>query len=99
MTYIHRNKVNKLAECNLLHDIINPGKRTETLISYYFPIIHGFMNTQKGKANFKNIRILFNSGCSSTIVLGGLINKLTVIRDDLMQCPMQACKITTNLKG
>ena len=31
MTCIHDNEVNNIAECNLLHDIINPPKRTKKL--------------------------------------------------------------------
>ena len=33
ITCIHGNRVNKWDECNLLHDIINPTKRTKTLNS------------------------------------------------------------------
>ena len=29
MTRMHDNIVNKIAECNLVHDIINPHKRTK----------------------------------------------------------------------
>ena len=29
MTCIHKNKVNKLAEYNLIHDILNPPKNTK----------------------------------------------------------------------
>ena len=29
MTRIHDIEVNKIAECNLLHDILNPPKRTK----------------------------------------------------------------------
>ena len=29
MTCIHENQVNKIAECNLLHDIINTSKHTK----------------------------------------------------------------------
>ena len=54
MTCIHGKKVNKLAECNLLHDIINHPKRTENLNSHYYPIIQGCMNTKNGKAKFNN---------------------------------------------
>ena len=31
MTCIHGNKLNKLSECNLLHDILNHPKRTNNL--------------------------------------------------------------------
>ena len=41
MTRIHDKEVNKIAECNLLHDIINPPKHTKNLNSHYSPIIHG----------------------------------------------------------
>ena len=34
------------------------------------------MNTRSGKANFKNFRILLDSGSSSTIVMGKLTSKL-----------------------
>ena len=33
MIYMHDNEVNNIAECNLLHDIINPPKRTKHLIA------------------------------------------------------------------
>ena len=52
-SYIHENEVNKIAECNLLHDILNPYKRTKNVNSPYSPIIHVCMNTRKGKAKFK----------------------------------------------
>ena len=34
MTRIHDNKANKIAECNLLHDIINRPKLTKSLNSH-----------------------------------------------------------------
>ena len=55
MTCIHGNKINNLAECNLLHDILNPSKRTKHLNSHYSPILQGCMNILKGKLKFKNI--------------------------------------------
>ena len=69
MTRIHDNELNNIAECNLLHDMINTPKHTKNLISHYSPILHGFMNTRKSKERFKNFRILLDSGCSSTIVM------------------------------
>ena len=76
MTCIHDKEVNKIAECNLLHDIINPPKRAKILNSHYSPILQGCMNIQKGKAKFKNFLILFYSVCSSTIIMGSLIKNL-----------------------
>ena len=73
MTRIHNNEVNNIAECNLLHDIINPPKPTKNLNSHYSPILHGYMNTIKGKANFKNFRILLDSGCSSPIIFSNAV--------------------------
>ena len=52
MTRIHNNEVNNINECNLLHDIINPSKRTKTSNIHYLPILHGCVNTRKGKAKF-----------------------------------------------
>ena len=45
MTCIHGNKINKLSECNLLHDILNPPKITKNLNIHYSPILQGYMNT------------------------------------------------------
>ena len=45
MNCIHENEVNKLAEINLLHDILNPSRRTKIKNYHYFPILHGCMNT------------------------------------------------------
>ena len=69
MNCIHGNKVNKLAEFNLLHDILNPTKRNKHLNSHYSPILHGCMNTRKCKAKFKNFLILLDIGCSSMIIM------------------------------
>ena len=59
MTRIHDKEVNKIAECDLLNDIINPPKLTKLLNSHYSPILHGCMNTRGGKERFKNFRSLF----------------------------------------
>ena len=73
MTRMHNNEVNNIAECNLLHDIINLPKGIKTLKIHYSPILRGYMNTRKVKAKFKNFRVLLEIGCSSTIVMGGLV--------------------------
>ena len=55
MTCINENKVNKLAQCNLLYDILNNSKLTKSLNSHYSHILQGYMNTQKNKATcFEN---------------------------------------------
>ena len=53
MMRIHDNEVNKISECNLMHDIINSPKRTKFLNIHYSNIIHGCMNTRKVSAVFK----------------------------------------------
>ena len=98
MTRIHNNEVKNIAECNLLYNIINPPKRAKTLNIHYSPIIHVFMNTRRGKAKFKNCRILLDSGCSSTIVLGRLVKQLGLEKDSPVQWNTQSGNITTNLK-
>ena len=78
MIYIHANEVKDIAECNLLHDIINPPKIAKNINSHYYHILHGCMNTIKGRVRFKNFQILSDSGCSSTIVMRRLFEKHTL---------------------
>ena len=59
---IHDKEVNKIAEYNLLHDIINPPKRIKFLNSHYSPILHGFISTRHGRAKFKNFWIISKVG-------------------------------------
>ena len=56
------------------------------------------MNTRKGKAKFKKFWILLDSGCSSTILIGRLVEKLYSKKDAVMQWHTQASNITTNIK-
>ena len=86
MTHIHDKEVNKIAECNLLHDIINPSNHAKNVNSHYSPIIHGCINTRKSREKFKNFLILLNSGCSPMIVIGRLFEKLHTEKDAVMQC-------------
>ena len=53
MNCIYDNKLNNIAEYNLLHDILNPSKKSEHRNIHYYPILHGNMNTCRGKAKFK----------------------------------------------
>ena len=98
ITSINDNKLNNIAEFNLLHDLINPPKRTTFLNRYYSPILHGCMNTRKGKSRFKNFWILLDSEFSSINLMGRLVEKLHTNRDDVMHWHIQAGNITTNLK-
>ena len=49
MKHKQDNEVNNITEFNLLHDIINYSKHNENINSQYSPILHGCMNTRKGK--------------------------------------------------
>ena len=75
LIHIHDKEVNKIAECNLLYDTISPPKHTKHLNRHYSPILHGCMNNRIGREKFKNFRILFESVCSSTIVMRSIVEK------------------------
>ena len=76
MNYIDENEVNKINECNLLHDIMNTYKRNKRLNSHYSHIIRVCTNTQKGRSRFNTFRILLDGRFSSTVVMIRLIKKL-----------------------
>ena len=76
MTCIHENEVNNIAECNLLHDILNPSKSTKKSNIHYYPILHVCMNTHKGREKIKIVHILLDIGFTSMIVMGRLKNLL-----------------------
>ena len=98
MTRIHNKEVNKISECNLLHAIINPLRRTKKINIHYYPILHGCMNNIKCKARFNKFRILLESYFSSTIVMVRIIEKLNPEKDDVIQLYTQTGNITTNHK-
>ena len=75
MNFILETEVNKVGECNLIHDIINPSKRTKISNIHKYPILHECMNTRKRRAKFKNFHILLDSRCSSTIITRRLIKQ------------------------
>ena len=52
---IHDNERNEIVEWNLLHDILNPSELTKKLNSHYSPILHGCMNTWKGRENLRTL--------------------------------------------
>ena len=55
------------------------------------------MNTQKGRSIFKKFKILWDSGCSSTIETKSIIEKLNTKEYAVMQQNTKAGNITTNL--
>ena len=85
MTFTHDKEVNKVSECNLQHDIINPNKRAKNLNSHYSPIIHQCMNNIRGREKFKNFQIISDSGRISAIVMGRLVEKLSILKDSVMK--------------
>ena len=76
MIYIHANEVNNIAEYNSLHDIINLPKCAKYIKRHYSTILHGCMNTKKGRVNIKNSQILLDSGFSSPILMRTLLENL-----------------------
>ena len=95
MNCINKKEVNTISECNLLYDIINPSEITKYINTHYSPILHVCINTWKGKAKFKDFRILLHSECSSTIVMRIIIEKLTPKKYDVMEWNTQADNINT----
>ena len=76
MNHIHDNKVNNIAECNLLHVIFNSSKHTKSLNSHYYLILRGCMNKRRGKAKSNIFLIFFDSGFSYTFLFRKLMIKL-----------------------
>ena len=56
------------------------------------------MNTGKDKAEFKKFLTLLDSGCSSTILIGRIFERLNPDKDAVMQWHTKDGNITTNLK-
>ena len=98
MIYIYDKEVKSISEFNLLHEINNPPERAKNINSHYSTILHGCINIRKDKSKFKYFRILFNSGCSSAIVIRRLNEKLFPEKYYVMQWHTQAGNITTNIK-
>ena len=85
MTYIHENKVNKISDCNLLYDIINPSKYNKLFNIQYSLFLHGCMNPLKCIEKFNSFCIVLDSGCGSMIPNTRLITTLNPKRDTVMQ--------------
>ena len=98
MNRIHDNKVNNISEYNLLNAILNLSKLTKKIDIHYYPILHGCMDTRRGKLIFRNFRILLNSRYWYIIVMIILIANLKTKEDAVMKCHKKAGDITTNLK-
>ena len=78
ITHIHLKEVNKVYECHLLHDKINPLKCAKNLSSHFSTILHGCINTRQGRSKYENFRIILDSGCNSKISTGRIVEKYTL---------------------
>ena len=56
INHVQDNKVNIIAQFNLLHDIISPYKCTKHINIHHYHILHKCMNTCKGRANYKTFK-------------------------------------------
>ena len=52
MKNINDNDVNNTDEYNVLHDVLNDSKHIQKK-NHYFPILHGCINTHRGKKKYK----------------------------------------------
>ena len=72
MNPMYDNKVNNIAEYNVLHGILNNSKGNKNIIHHYLPILRGCMNRSR------IFRILLYIICSSTIVMIRLIPEIKI---------------------
>ena len=98
MNCLHYNKVNNIAECNLLHDMLKPSKYTKSINKYCTPTIHVCMNIHNGRAKYNNFRILLDSGSGYATVIRSLAEKHNPKKDAVMKCYTKSVNIITNLK-
>ena len=56
------------------------------------------MNTRSGIVKFNNFQIILDSGCSSMILMGRLVEKMSTEKDNQMQWHTQAGNSTTGIK-
>ena len=57
MNHIRDNKLTTISERNVLYDILNLSKHTKNGNTHYSPILHGCMNTHKGREKCNDFRI------------------------------------------
>ena len=98
MIYKNYKEANKIAESNLLHDIIIPTKHAKKSNSHYSPILHGCMYTRIGIVGFNNFRTLLDSGFSPRTVMGRIVENIRLEKDAVMQWNTQDGNITNNLR-
>ena len=76
----------------------NYSKQTKYINLQYSPILHGCMNTCRGKAKFETFGIILKSVCSSGFINVRITTKLKTEEYVLMQFKTQAGNIITNKK-
>ena len=77
---------------------LSPTKRAKTKNIHYSPILQVCMKTHSGMAEFKNFRVILDSGKISAIVMGKLILKLKPKETAKTMWKNQAGKFTTSKK-
>ena len=92
---IHDNDVNNISEWNLRHDISNTYICVKSTNSNYFPILHGFMNTRRGKSKYKTFLILLYSRRSSKKLTIIQTSKIITTKYTMTQWKTQVGNITT----
>ena len=63
---------------------------------YYYSILHGIINTCRGKAELKNFQIILYHGCSSTIIIHNMMSKLNLKKYISTQWQTKYEKLTTD---
>ena len=56
------------------------------------------MNTSKGRENFKNLQVMLDSGCRSTIIMGNIMSNIRKNKGVATQWKTRTKNSTTNQK-
>ena len=83
-------------EYNVLSKKFNPTKRAKHKNSHSSLVLHGCMDTCRGKEKFINFRILLDSGRTSTIAMNNLTPKLKRKKSSTTMWQTQGGNFTTN---
>ena len=71
------SKYNKCVnKFNVLNYFKNPTKNTKNKTGHFAAIINGCMNINRGRIKFSKIVILFNSDCSSMIIINRIMSEI-----------------------
>ena len=93
----NKNSESPELDLSALTQIRKPSKRTKTV--HYTPVTVGAINHRLGKSKLSNLRILLDSGASSTILSGKYAKKLRQKTTKPQKWVTQAGTIQTNQKA